>query len=103
MWRMLQAEKPDDFVIATGESHTVREVLDIAFSRVGVDWQQHVEIDPRYFRPSEVDHLCGDANKARTVLGWQPKVGFRELIEMMVDADLEERRSRVTPLDAKPR
>src|SRR6185369_2376102 len=64
MWRMLQADKPDDFVIATGASHTVREVLDIAFGHVGIDWQKHVEIDPRYYRPAEVDHLCGDASKA---------------------------------------
>ena len=94
MWMMLQAPTPDDYVIATGESHSVRDILDIAFARVGLDWHPHVEIDPRYFRPSEVDHLCGDASKARRVLGWSPKVGFRELIEMMVDADLEDRRAR---------
>ena len=90
MWMMLQADAPDDFVIATGESHTVREVLDIAFGRVGLRWEDHVEIDPRYYRPAEVDHLCGDATKARRVLGWAPKVGFRELIEMMVDADVKD-------------
>lgn len=94
MWMMLQAPAPDDYVIATGEAHSVRDILDIAFARVGLDWHAHVEIDPRYFRPSEVDHLCGDASKARRVLGWAPKVGFRELIEMMVDADLEDRRAR---------
>jgi GDPmannose 4,6-dehydratase len=87
MWRMLQQREPDDFVVATGESHTVREVLDIAFGQVGLDWQKHVEIDPRYFRPTEVDHLCGDASKARRVLGWSPRVGFRQLIELMVRTD----------------
>jgi GDPmannose 4,6-dehydratase len=93
MWRMLQADTPEDFVIATGESHTVREVLDIAFARVGLDWHAHVEIDPRYLRPAEVDDLRGDASKAHAKLGWRPTVGFRALIEMMVDADLADRRS----------
>jgi GDPmannose 4,6-dehydratase len=87
MWLMLQQEKADDYVIATGESHSVREVLDVAFGTLGLDWKSHVEIDPRYFRPTEVDHLCGDAGKARRVLDWKPKVGFRALIEMMVKAD----------------
>jgi GDPmannose 4,6-dehydratase len=87
MWLMLQQDKPDDYVVATGESHSVREVLDVAFGTLGLDWKSHVEIDPRYFRPTEVDHLCGDASKARRVLGWRPKVGFRGLIEMMVKAD----------------
>jgi GDPmannose 4,6-dehydratase len=92
MWRMLQQERPDDYVVATGESHTVRDVLDVAFGALGLDWKPHVEIDPRYYRPTEVDHLLGDATKARNLLGWQPKVRFRELIEMMVrsdDADVE--------------
>jgi GDPmannose 4,6-dehydratase len=92
MWRMLQQETPEDFVVATGESHSVREVLDIAFGYVGLDWQKHVEIDPRYYRPAEVDHLCGDATKARAKLGWKPTVGFRELILMMVEADMANRR-----------
>src|SRR5438105_14929589 len=90
MWRMLQTEKPDDFVIATGESHTVRELLDEAFSYLDLDWKPHVEIDPRYFRPTEVHELRGDMSKARRVLGWEPKVKFRGLVRMMVDADLAE-------------
>jgi GDPmannose 4,6-dehydratase len=90
MWMMLQQDKPDDFVVATGESHAVAEVLDISFGALGLDWKQHVEIDQRYFRPTEVDHLHGDAAKARRILGWKPKVGFRELIEMMVKADEED-------------
>ena len=88
MWLMLQCNKADDFVIATGETHTVRELLDIAFGRVGLDWARHVEVDPRYFRPTEVDELCGDASKAARLLDWRPRVGFRELVEKMVDADL---------------
>ena len=87
MWLMLQQPEPDDYVIATGESHAVREVLEIAFGTLGLDWKPHVEIDPRYFRPTEVDHLHGDASKARLRLGWRPKVKFKELIEMMVIAD----------------
>jgi GDPmannose 4,6-dehydratase len=87
MWMMLQQDKPDDFVIATGESHSVRELLDVAFGVLELDWKNYVEIDPRYFRPTEVDHLHGDSSKARAKLGWKPKVGFRELIEMMVRAD----------------
>ena len=88
MWLMLQQEQADDYVIATGETHSVREFLDEAFGHVGLDWQKHVEIDPRYFRPAEVDLLVGDASKARRVLGWQPKVGFKQLVRDMVDADL---------------
>jgi GDPmannose 4,6-dehydratase len=87
MWLMLQQERPDDYVVATGESHSVREVLDVAFGTLGLDWKPHVEIDPRYYRPTEVDHLLGDASKARERLGWRPKVRFRELIEMMVRSD----------------
>jgi GDPmannose 4,6-dehydratase len=87
MWMMLQQPKPDDYVIATGESHSVRECLEVAFGALGLDWNKHVEIDQRYFRPTEVDHLCGDASKARAQLGWKPKVHFKELIEMMVRAD----------------
>ena len=88
MWLMLQADEPDDFVIATGESHSVREFLEASFERAGLDWEPHVEIDPRYFRPSEVDDLRGDASKARERLGWEPKVGFDELVAIMVDADI---------------
>jgi len=87
MWLMLQQDAPDDYVIATGESHSVRDCLDVAFGTLGLDWKPYVEIDQRYFRPTEVDHLHGDASKARAKLGWAPKVGFRELIEMMVRAD----------------
>jgi GDPmannose 4,6-dehydratase len=90
MWLMLQQETPDDYVIATGESHSVREVLDVAFGTLGLEWKSHVQIDPRYFRPTEVDHLLGDASKARRKLGWQPKVKFQELITMMVLADEED-------------
>jgi GDPmannose 4,6-dehydratase len=89
MWRMLQQDEPDDYVLATGETHSVRELLDVAFGRAGMDWKKFVEIDPRYFRPAEVDLLLGDASKARKKLGWQPKVGFEELVTMMVDADME--------------
>jgi GDPmannose 4,6-dehydratase len=96
MWLMLQQDKPDDFVVATGESHSVREVLDIAFGALELDWKKHVEIDPRYFRPTEVDHLHGDPSKAKRVLGWQPKVSFRGLIEMMVRADEEDVRLSLT-------
>ncbi len=92
MWQMLQADTADDYVVATGESHSVRDVLDVAFAHLGLDWNKHVEIDKRYFRPSEVDHLRGDATKARTKLGWKPQVGFEALIKMMVDNDLDHAR-----------
>jgi GDPmannose 4,6-dehydratase len=88
MWLMLQQPEPDDFVIATGETHSVQELLEVAFSFVGLDWKKYVEIDPKLVRPAEVDYLCGDANKALKVLGWKPAVAFYQLIEMMVDADL---------------
>jgi GDPmannose 4,6-dehydratase len=88
MWLMLQQDQPDDYVIATGETHSVREFLDEAFSYVGLDSQQYVEIDPKYYRPAEVDLLVGDASKARTQLGWQPKTTFKELVRLMVDADM---------------
>lgn len=88
MWLMLQADEPDDYVVATEEKHSVREALEIAFGRGGLEPEKHVEIDPRYFRPAEVDSLLGDAAKAREKLGWEPKVKFRELIELMVDADV---------------
>jgi GDPmannose 4,6-dehydratase len=90
MWMMLQQDKPDDFVVATGESHSVREALDVAFGALGIDWKKYVEIDPRYFRPTEVDHLHGDPSKAMKALGWKPKVTFKQLIEMMVKADEED-------------
>ena len=89
MWLMLQAEAPDDYVIATGETHSVREFLDETFSRLDLDWQEYVETDPRYFRPAEVDLLLGDASKARAALGWEPKVSFKELVRLMVHHDLE--------------
>jgi GDPmannose 4,6-dehydratase len=88
MWLMLQQDAPDDYVVGTGEAHSVREFLELAFSYVGLDWRDSVEIDSRYFRPAEVDELRADASKARQVLGWEPKVGFRELVHTMVDADL---------------
>ena len=89
MWLMLQQEEPDDYVIATGQTHSVRELLEIVFDRLELDWQEHVETDPRYYRPAEVDLLLGDATKARRVLGWQPTVDFGQLVAMMVDADWE--------------
>ncbi len=89
MWRMMQLEQPDDFVIATGETHTVREFVEIAFDHAGLDGRKHVAIDPRYFRPVEVDILQGDFSKARARLGWKPKVEFHELVKLMVDADMQ--------------
>ncbi len=89
MWLMLQQDRPDDFVIATGVSHSVRELVEIAFAHVGLDWQQHVRQDPALLRPAEVDHLLGDSTKARRQLGWTPSVEFKPLVEMMVDADLQ--------------
>ena len=92
MWMMLQQDKPDDYVIATGETHSVREFLEIAFSHVGLDYTDYVVIDPAFIRPAEVDLLLGDSTKARTTLGWVPQVSFRELVTMMVDADLARQR-----------
>jgi GDPmannose 4,6-dehydratase len=89
MWRMLQQDRPDDYVIATGQTRSVREFCEEAFSHVGLDWKEFVKVDPKYFRPAEVDLLQGDATKARRVLGWKPKVTFKELARLMVDADLE--------------
>jgi GDPmannose 4,6-dehydratase len=89
MWLMLQQEEPDDYVIASGESHSVRELVQLAFAAAGLDWQRHVEVDSRYLRATEVDALCGDADKARRRLGWQPRIGFAGLIEMMVAHDIE--------------
>ena len=89
MWLMLQQDSPDDYVIATGESHSVRELVEVAFGHVGLDWQKHVKLDPKFLRPAEVDHLIGDWSKARTILGWKPEVDFTRLVTMMVDADVE--------------
>lgn len=88
MWSMMQAEDADDYVIATGVTHSVRDFLDAAFGHLDLDWHDHVEIDPRYYRPAEVDLLQGDASKARQLLGWQPKVSFHEMVKLMVDHDL---------------
>jgi GDPmannose 4,6-dehydratase len=90
MWLMLQQPEPDDYVIATGEMHTVREFVDAVFALVGLDWNDYVEIDPRYYRPTEVDELCGDASKAARVLGWRPRTCFADLVRIMVQADLAE-------------
>jgi GDPmannose 4,6-dehydratase len=92
MWLMLQQDEPDDFVIATNETHTIREFLEEAFGHVGLKWEDYVEIDPRYYRPAEVDLLIGDASKAEEKLGWKPKVTFKELVKIMVDADIEDLR-----------
>lgn len=100
MWLMLQHETADDFVVATGQSHAVRDYLEMAFSHAGLDWERYVRIDERYLRPAEVDTLCGDASKARTQLNWQPKVTFEELVRMMVDHDLELARQERTLSDA---
>jgi GDPmannose 4,6-dehydratase len=89
MWLMMQADVPDDYVIATGETHSIREFLDEAFGHLDLDWNKYIEIDPRYFRPTEVDLLLGDARKAREALGWEPRVGFKELVRLMVESDLE--------------
>ena len=87
MWLMLQQEQADDYVIATGETHSIRDLLDEAFGYVGLDWKEHVDIDARYYRPAEVDLLIGDASKAKRKLGWEPKIRFKELVQLMMDAD----------------
>jgi GDPmannose 4,6-dehydratase len=89
MWLMLQQPQPDDYVIATGETHSVRELCQVAFEHVGLNYEDYVVQDQRYFRPAEVDLLVGDASKAGRVLGWEPSMGFRDLVQMMVEADLE--------------
>jgi GDPmannose 4,6-dehydratase len=94
MWLMLQQPEPDDYVIASGESHSVRELVEVAFAHVGLDWRKHVITDPTLTRPAEVDFLVGDASKARRKLGWRPEVSFKDLIERMVDADLDRNRRR---------
>jgi GDPmannose 4,6-dehydratase len=95
MWLMLQQDEPDDYVIATGVSHSVRELIEIAFGHVGLDWQKHVYQDPALLRPAEVDHLLGDSSKARQKLEWTPNVSFKQLVEMMVDADMARLRAAV--------
>jgi GDPmannose 4,6-dehydratase len=88
MWLMLQQDEPDDYVVAMGEEHSVQELVELAFGHAGLEWERHVVEDPRFMRPAEVDHLVGDASKARERLGWTPQTSFRQLVEMMVDADL---------------
>ena len=88
MWLMLQQDQADDYVIATGETHSVRELVEVAFGHAGLDWEKYVGVDPRYLRPAEVDHLIGDPSKARKQLGWEPSVDFKGLVTMMVDADM---------------
>ena len=95
---MLQADEAEDFVVATGEEHSVREFAEIAFEHAGLDMERYVVVDPEFLRPAEVDHLVGDASKARAKLGWEPRVTFRELVELMVDADLE----RLTAAATRP-
>ena len=90
MWRILQQDEPDDYVLATNETHTVREFVELAFAHVGLDWKEHVRYDKRYERPAEVDLLIGNPAKAKQKLDWEPKVRFQELVQIMVDADLEE-------------
>ena len=89
MWLMLQQERPEDFVIATGQAHSVRHLVDVAFEHVGLDPERHVRIDPQFLRPAEVEHLIGDYTKAREQLGWEPRTSFEEMIRLMVDTDLE--------------
>jgi GDPmannose 4,6-dehydratase len=103
MWLMLQQDEPEDYVVATGVAHTVRNLVELAFGHVGLDWQRYVKTDPALLRPAEVDHLIGDSTRARTRLGWKPDVDFAGLVRMMVDADLERhasRRPNVAPLGA---
>jgi GDPmannose 4,6-dehydratase len=90
MWRILQHDRGDDFVVGTGQSNSVKEFLEEAFAYAGLDWKEYVKIDPKYFRPTEVGDLIADASKAKRLLGWEPKVTFRELVRIMVDADLED-------------
>ncbi len=96
---MLQQERPDDYVIATGISHSVRELVEVAFNHAGLDWQKHVVLDPKLIRPAEVEHLIGDCTKANAQLGWHPTVNFSGLVKMMVDADLERIAATPRPAD----
>ena len=89
MWQMLQQPDADDYLIATGESHSVQELVEIAFAHAGLDWEKYVTLDPAFLRPAEVDHLIGDASKAKNTFGWAPSVSFDELVKMMVDADVQ--------------
>lgn len=98
MWMMLQQDAPEDYVIATGVSHSVQDLVEMAFGHVGLDWRQYVKTDPGLLRPAEVDHLVGNSGKARTKLGWQPEVDFERLVTMMVDADVA--RYSAAPLPA---
>ncbi len=100
MWLMLQQEKPRDYVIGTGETHSVRELVDIAFSHVGLEWQKHVVVDERFYRPAEVDQLLADPARAKAELGWRPRTSFRQLVTMMVDADMKRVQARLTSGDA---
>jgi len=100
MWLMLQQDKPDDFVIATGETHSVREFTQKVFEKLGLDYTKFVTIDPRYFRPTEVDVLLGDASKAKQKLGWQPRIGFEDLIDIMIAADMEQAEKEKTLSEA---
>ena len=101
MWLMLQQDRPDDYVLATGETHSVRELCEAAFGYLGLNWEEHVVVDPKYYRPAEVDLLIGDASKAGRVLGWEPQVSFEQLVRMMVDADLKALESNDTTIRAK--
>jgi GDPmannose 4,6-dehydratase len=100
MWLMLQQEKPDDLVIATGETHSVKEFVEKVFQKLNLDYQKHVVIDPKYFRPTEVDVLLGDSSKAKNILGWKPRVGFDQLIDMMIEADMEQANKEKTLFEA---
>jgi GDPmannose 4,6-dehydratase len=97
MWMMLQQKRPDDYVVATGRTHSVREFVRLAFEAAGLDWERYVVVDPRFYRPAEVDLLVGDPSKAQRVLGWKPEVSFEELVERMVRADLD-RLKRAVPV-----
>lgn len=101
MWLMLAQEEPDDYVIATGETHSVREFVEVAFGHLGLDWKKYVEVDKRYFRPTEVDLLLGDSSKAEKALGWKPRVKFKELVEMMIEADMELARDEKAVADSR--
>lgn len=101
MWLMLQQDQPDDYVLATGETHSVRELCEAAFGYLGLNWEEHVVVDPKYYRPAEVDLLIGDASKAGRVLGWEPQVNFEQLVRMMVDADLKALESNDTTIRAR--
>jgi GDPmannose 4,6-dehydratase len=101
MWMMLQQDAPDDYVIATGETHSVEEFLNEAFSRAGLNWRDYVELDAKYLRPAEVDLLIGDASKAKRILGWKPTVSFAGLVSLMVDADMEALTRRDQPRESR--